>query len=153
MMEDLDKEQISNQQQKRRELLKQRSKRCVCKYCGGQLKVRQILFSKYDEARVECFCQNCNRIEFGVEREIYASAKSFVEETGFNCYPDLDDNEKTRQMTISKLCEVITWQNQHIGILTEEGYTIPIKNHGQYAGACMTLSEEELAEILRTDNL
>lgn len=97
---------------------------------------------------LECFCQNCDRIEFGVEPEVYENAKYFVEETGFNCYPDLDDNEKTKQMTISKLCEIITWQNQNIGILTPEGYTIPLKINAQYVGECITLSDEELAEIM-----
>lgn len=51
-MERSDQEKIANQSQKRMELLKQRAKRCVCKYCGGPLKVRQILFSRYDDARV-----------------------------------------------------------------------------------------------------
>ena len=148
-MESSEQEKIAGQSQKRMELLKQRAKRCVCKYCGGSLKVRQILFSKYDDARVECFCQNCDRIEFGVEPEVYENAKYFVEETGFNCYPDLDDNEKTKQMTISKLCEIITWQNQNIGILTPAGYIVPLKLNVQYAGECITLSDEELAEIQR----
>ena len=29
-----------------------------------------------------------------MEPEVYDNAKFYVEETGFNCYPDLDDNDK-----------------------------------------------------------
>lgn len=76
--------------EKRLNSLKRRTKRCVCKYCGGTLKLRQIAFSEYEDARVEIFCSECNRIEFGVEREIYSSAKFFVENSRFNCYPDMD---------------------------------------------------------------
>lgn len=138
------KAQIDFQSQKRTEMLKERTKRCVCKYCGGQLKLRQILFSKYDEARIEIFCQDCDRIEFGVEPEIYHNAKFFVDETNFNCYRDLDDNEKTKQMTVAKVCEIINWQNQNIGILTPNGYNIPLKPNEQYIGECVTFSEDAL---------
>lgn len=141
--------EIKMDYQGRADMLRARAKRCVCKYCGGSLKLRQILFSQHDDARIECFCKKCDRIEFGVEPEIYENAKSFVEETGYNGFPELEDNEKTKQMTIAKLCEIITWQNQNIGILTPEGYAIPLKNNAQFAGECITLSEEELAELLK----
>ena len=95
-MSDDIKAQIDFNSKKRVATLKERSARCVCKYCGGGLRVRQILFTEYEEARIELFCKECDRIEFGVEPEIYANAQYFVEETGFNCYPDLDDNEKTK---------------------------------------------------------
>ena len=125
-------------------LLKERTQRCCCKYCGGQLRVRQIIFTEYEEARIELFCKDCDRIEFGVEPEIYTNAQYFVEETGFNCYPDLDDNEKTKQMTIAKVCEIMTWENQNIGILTPEGFCVPLNMNQHYVGECLTLSDEDL---------
>ena len=124
--------------------LRGRTKRCCCKYCGGQLRVRQIIFTEYEEARIELFCKDCDRIEFGVEPEIYTNAQYFVEETGFNCYPDLDDNEKTKQMTIAKVCEIMTWENQNIGILTPEGFCVPLNMNQHYVGECLTLSDEDL---------
>lgn len=129
---------------KRFEMLKERTKRCVCKYCGGELHLRQIIFSSYDEIRVEIFCRDCNRIEFGVEPEIYKSASYFVDETEFNCFPDLDDSEKTRQMTVAKVCEIMTWQNQNIGILTPDGYQISINMNDHFIGECVTFSDADL---------
>ncbi len=138
------KEQMDFRSQKRMDMLKQRTKRCVCKYCGGELKLRQISFTSYEDARIEIFCKNCDRIEFGVEPEVYDNAKFYVEETGFNCYPDLDDNDKTKNMSIAKVCEIITWQNQNIGILTPQGYKISLNKNEHYIGECITFSEDDL---------
>ena len=143
-MSDELKAQIEFNSKKRVTMLKERSARCVCKYCGGQLRVRQIIFTEYEEARIELFCKDCDRIEFGVEPEIYTNAQYFVEETGFNCYPDLDDNEKTKQMTIAKVCEIMTWENQNIGILTPEGFCVPLNMNQHSVGDCLTLSDEDL---------
>ncbi len=147
-MKEMIAEKMNFTSQKRIDMLKQRTERCVCKYCGGKLRLRQIMFSSFEDARIEIFCKSCDRIEFGVEPEIYNNAKFFVEETGFNCYPDLDDNEKTKQMTIAKVGEIITWQNQNIGILSPYGYQIPLCINDNYIGECITLSEEDLEEEL-----
>jgi len=140
----MDKDKITYYSEKRMKMLKGRVKRCVCKYCGGELKIRQIVFSSQENARVECFCKKCNRIEFGVEPEIYNNAKYFIDKTKFNCFPELDENEKTKQMTIAKLCEIITWQNQNIGILTPEGYNIKLNLNEHYIGDYITYSDDEL---------
>ena len=137
-------ENIQEQMEKRIEVLKKRVGRCVCKYCGGELKLRQIIFSRYEDARIECFCKNCNRIEYGVEPEIYSTAKYFVEKTKFNCYQTLDDNARTRQMTIAKICEILMWQNQRIGILTPNGYTIDLKLDENYVEDGVVFSDEDL---------
>lgn len=139
-------QEVTYQSANRVAMLKQRVKRCVCKYCGSTLKLKSIVFSEFDEARVEIFCKSCNRIEFGVEPEIYASAKYFVEESRFNCYPDLDDNDRTRQMTISKVCEIMAWENQSIGILREDGFNIPLNMNEHIADNCMILTEDDLRE-------
>lgn len=132
--------------EKRIDMLKKRTKRCVCKYCGGRLKLRRIIFSDYEDARIEIFCNSCDRIEFGVEREIYASAKFFVENTNFNCYPDLDNNERTQQMTIAKVCEIMAWQDQNLGLMNTEGFIVPITINENFVGECVTLTDEDLLE-------
>ena len=38
------------------EELKQRTKRCCCKYCGSKLEIRRIIYGKIEDARVEIFC-------------------------------------------------------------------------------------------------
>ena len=102
---------FSFQAQGRVEMLKGRAKRCVCKYCGGRLRLKRIIFSDHEDARVEIYCDNCERIEYGVEQEIYQSARYFVDELKFNCYPNQDANESTRRMTIAKVCEIMAWEN------------------------------------------
>ena len=137
---------IGYQSQKRIDALKKRTKRCVCKYCGGNLKLRRIIFSDYEEARIEIFCNHCDRIEYGVEPEIYQSAKFFVDNSGFNCYPDLDDNEKTKQMTIAKVCEIMAWQDQNLGFMDNDGFTVPLRLNENFVGECITLSDDDLEE-------
>ena len=137
-------EAINFKSEKRISMLKSRKKRCVCKYCGGNLKLKRIIFSDYEDARIEIFCSECDRIEFGVEREIYASARYFVENTGFNCFPDLDNNENTRQMTIAKVCEIMAWEAHNFGIVNENGFTVELHMNENFIGECITLTEDEL---------
>jgi len=140
------KNKISFKSQKRLESLKKRTKRCRCKYCGGNLKLRRIIFSDYEEARIEIYCNSCDRIEYGVEAEIYQSAKFFVENSDFSCYPDLANNEKTKQMTVAKVCEIMAWQNQNLGIMDENGFCVELNLNENFVGECITLSEADLDE-------
>jgi len=133
--------------EKRLTMLKKRTKRCVCKYCGGELKLRRIIFDRYEDARIEIFCNHCDRIEFGVEPQIYQAAKYFVENSRFNCFPDLDENERTKQMTISKVCEIMSWENQMLGILDENGFTQELQMKENVVGECITLTDEDLADL------
>lgn len=125
-------------------MLKKRRNRCVCKFCGNQLRLKRIIFSNYEEARIEIFCPNCNRIEFGVEPEIYASAKYFVEQTEFNYYQDLDENERTKQMNIAKICEILDWGSLNLGIMNKEGFTVPLNMNENFLGKCIVLTDADL---------
>ncbi len=132
------------QSKHRVEELRGRAKRCRCKYCGGPLEVRRIVFSDYEDARIEIFCVDCDRIEYGVEPEIYKSAEYFVEELEFNCYPQLDDNEKTRQMNISKVCEIMTWATKNLGFLERDGFTVPVIPNQEILGETIIIEGELL---------
>ncbi len=132
------------QSEQRLTMLKKRTKRCVCKYCGHKLYLRKIIFSDFEDARVEIFCEHCGRMEFGIEPEIYFSAKYFVEEMEFSFFPDLDDNEKTKQLNIAKACEVMAWENQNIGILNQDGFTVPITANTNIFGECVVLGDDDL---------
>ena len=125
-------------------MLKARAKRCVCKYCGGHLRLKQLIFSEYDEARVEIFCKNCDRIEFGVEREIYDSASYFVDELGFNNYLELEDTEQRRQLNIAKVCEIISWGVRDLGLLQENGFTVSINRNTRRERRAVIFTEREL---------
>lgn len=133
--------------QTRTDMLRNRSQRCVCKFCGGNLRLRRILFSDLDEARIELFCTNCDRIELGVEPEIRAAAKIFVEKSGFNCFPDLEENDTTKQMNISKVSEIISWGMQHTGMLNENGFCYSIDNSIEYVDDSITITDEDIASF------
>ena len=60
-----------NKEAKRVLLLNERVKRCVCKSCGGKLSLRMLDFDEFEKTRIDIFCDNCDRLEFGIEPEIY----------------------------------------------------------------------------------
>lgn len=107
--------------------LESRMKRCVCRYCGGNLKVRLIDFANIAVSNLEIFCEKCDRIEYGVEKEIYRDAVFFVDNIGFNYEPNQIDSELTRRFNIAKVCDIIAWHDKQIGILDQNGYKIPIE--------------------------
>ena len=137
---------FSFQAQGRGDMLKGRAKRCVCKYCGGRLRLKRIIFSDHEDARVGIYCDNCERIEYGVEQEIYQSARYFVDELKFNCYPNQDANESTRRMTIAKVCEIMAWENKNLGLLDRDGFRVPLEVNGNILGECIILTDEDLLE-------
>ena len=134
------------QSESRLEMLKGRTKRCVCKSCGSPLKLRQIIFSELDDARIEIFCKSCNRIEFGVEPEIYQSARFFIEQTGFNYFQSMDNTDAVLQMNTAKVCELMSWVCQNLGVLNDTGFTIPLDLNENFIGECIVLKDADLAQ-------
>ena len=128
----------------RREILKKRVKRCVCKYCGSSLNINRIVFSEFEDARIELFCENCDRIEYGVEPEIYQCAKSLAEELELNLFPEFDDNENTKQLNIAKLCEIMSWENKQLGFLNHEGFQIPVNMQENLSGKIVIINDEDI---------
>ena len=137
---------MNEAQTSRMEDLKGRAKRCCCKYCGDELTLRRIVYGDVEDARVELFCKHCNRIEYGVEREIYLAAKYFVDEIGFNAFSDLDDNEKTRSMKVAKVCEIIAWCYKNLGHMDRNGFTVPVNVDKTLIGERLILDEADLPE-------
>lgn len=133
--------------QGRLSMLKRRSKRCVCKSCGKPLQLKKLTFSKFEDERVEIFCNQCDKIEFGVEPEIYACARYFVETLEFNYYSGLDITESTKRMNIAKVCEIMSWENKHMGILNQDGFAVPITINENIMGKCIILSDDDIAEM------
>lgn len=128
------------------ETLKRRSKRCCCKFCGGKLSLKQLIFNEFDQARVELYCDHCQQIEYGVEPEIYQSATNFVDTLGFNYYPELNQNDRTRRMNIAKACEIIAWGFKTNGFLTAEGFTYPVQQTARSQSQCLVLTEDDLSK-------
>ena len=127
------------------ETLKARAKRCVCKYCGGALSLKRIIFSDCKDARIEIYCDSCERIEYGIEPPIYRSAQNFVDSLAFNYFADMDQNDRTRRMDVAKVCEIMAWGYKNTGLLDEQGFTVtlpPLKNHA--LEKCLILTDDEL---------
>ena len=91
--------------------------------------------------------QHCDRIEFGVEKEVYQNAKYFVEEMDYNCFPDLDNTETTRQMSVAKVCDIMNWIITHLGFVNEDGFCVPVNSDRYMLGKNILLTDEDLAEI------
>ncbi len=136
----------------RLEELKIRTKNCCCRYCGGKLSLRRILYGPANSGRVEIFCDDCNRIEYGVNQEIYEIAKYYVDEFEFNHYPDNDDSAKTYQMNVAKICDIISWGCKNLDILEYDGFKVPINISNTIMGEEVVLYKADLeAEVEITD--
>lgn len=134
-------------QEERVTSLKGRMKRCCCKFCGSKLELRRIVFSDFEEARIELFCPECDRIEYGVEPEIYQSAVYFVDTFRFNHYPELNQNEQTRKLNIAKICDIMSWGCKNLGFAEDDGFVVPVNMKAALLGETLILSEHELNEI------
>ncbi len=129
---------------KRLEELKIRTKNCCCRYCGGQLKLRRILYGPVEKGRVEIFCSDCDRIEYGTNKEIYLIASYFVDEFHFNYFPENDDSLKTTQMNVAKVSDIIAWGLKNLDILSSEGFKVPVSIAGTILGEDVVLYDADL---------
>ncbi len=128
----------------RTDMLEKRSARCVCKYCGGKLRIKSISFNEIVDGRTELYCDHCGRIEFGVEPEIYQNAKFFVDEFDYNCYPDMDYTETTKQMSVARVAEIMDWLVTNLGIVNNNGFSVPIHMEHNRVGETLHLTDKDL---------
>ena len=139
---------MASEKSLRVERLKKRAKYCCCRYCGSELHVRQIVFHTQAMARIDLYCDQCQKIEYGVEKEAYASARAFVEATQFNHFPDMEDNEQRLQMNIAKVCNITSWQLRYLGLTNETGLTVPVHINEYGMEQCTTVEDDRLEELL-----
>jgi len=125
-------------------LLRERSRHCVCRYCGNKLHLKRILFNEIEEAQVELYCEYCQRIEFGVEQDVYACAENYVNDNQFNYYGDLDDTEQVRRMNIAKICEILTEADYQRGFCNDTGFQVPVQYKRQKQNGISIYRAKEL---------
>ena len=58
----------------------------------------------------------------------------------------MDDNEKTRRMNVAKICEIMAWGDKNIGILSEEGYSVPVKLEIEQIGQTAVFEDKDLID-------
>ena len=126
------------------ERLRKRVSRCSCSYCGGDLELRKVTYSSYEVSKLEVYCSHCKRIEYGVEPEIYEVAEYFVDELSFDYYTDLDNNIRKREMNIAKVSEIIEWGCRNMGLLTENGFVIPLDLKSELLGEALLIEDDKL---------
>ncbi|MBO5366931.1 MAG: hypothetical protein J6A39_09955 [Peptococcaceae bacterium] len=133
-----------NEENERLKELKIRTKNCCCRYCGGELKLRRILYGSVKEGRIEIFCSECDRIEYGVNKEIYHVAKYFEDEFQLNLYPANDDTIRTYQMNVAKLCDIMAWGCKNLGLLEYDGFKVPVDISKSILGEEIILYDKDL---------
>ena len=100
----------------------ERRTRCVCKMCGGALELRLIIHNQYGGQGLDLYCPTCDKVEYGVEPEIYEISKAFVDTFEFNYYMEMEENKRNYQLNISKICEITNWILKYRGELDHNGF-------------------------------
>lgn len=109
--------------------LVERSKRVVCKHCGGELVTALIVYDIYGGAGEELYCPHCQQQEFGVEKEIYELAEYYVENFQFNYFYDMEENEVNFRLNVSKVADMLSWFLKSLGLLDNNGLKKRIPNY------------------------
>lgn len=122
--------------------LQKRVKRCVCKSCGASLILKKMTYGKIEEGRIEIFCPKCNRIEYGVEQDVYRVAKYFVDVMEWDYFSELENGEKKERMNVRKASEIINWSMEALGMIDEEGFCYPVKISRELLGSDLLLNED-----------
>ena len=138
---------------KRKIELKERVNNCRCSYCGSKLILRSIISNTTEDGRVEIFCPHCDRIEYGIEPEIYQAAAYYVNELQFDYYPELDDSNRKNRMNIAKVNEILQWGLKNLGLLDQHGFTGDIEMDTALVGQDLNITEEKLVERTGGKNL
>ena len=135
---------MDNINRSRVEELKIRTKNCCCRYCGGELILKRIIYGDIKDGRVEIFCSECNRIEYGTNKEIYTIAKYFVDEFNFNIFNENDNSVSTYRLNVAKVCDIITWGAHNLGFLNFKGFVFPVNINNDILGEDIVLYDMDL---------
>ena len=133
-----------NKEAKRVLLLNERVKRRVCKSCGGKLSLRMLDFDEFEKTRIDIFCDNCDRLEFGIEPEIYQAALYYVQEYALNLYPDMGNTALSKKATVAKAAEMMSWVLKSLGYLSKDGFIVPPDTSSVINGECLDLTDHLL---------
>lgn len=103
------------------EELVERAKHCVCKQCGGKLVTALVVYDIYGGAGEELFCPDCQKTEYGVEKEIFELAEYYVENFQYNYFYDMEENDLNMQLNIAKVADLMSWTFKNVGLLDSGG--------------------------------
>lgn len=126
--------------------LRKRIGHCVCRYCGHTLSLRRITYDAYDESRIELYCEQCGRIEYGVEKEIYQVSEYFVDELSYDHFPNIDNSLRKKRMNVAVICDIIAWGFKNTGLLDQEGFKVPLDLSAGVFGEATYVSDTQLQQ-------
>jgi hypothetical protein len=134
-------------QSERIQKLQTRAARCKCRYCGSALTLRKITYAAYDEAKIELYCEHCDRIESGVEPELYKLAEYYVDAIKYDHYPNLDDSINKRRMNIAVVCDILNWGFKNSELLDQDGFKVELNLDEDLMGEAFSLSSSYLDSL------
>lgn len=131
--------------------LRERTTHCVCRFCGEPLSLCKITYAAYDEVKIELYCEQCGKIEYGTEKEIYAVAEYFVDELGYDHYPNIDPSVHKKRMNVASICDIISWGFKNTGLLDDKGFKVDLDISAGVFGEATLISESELNKIVNRE--
>lgn len=134
-------------QSERIKKLQTRAARCKCRYCGSPLTLRKITYAAYDEAKIELYCEHCDRIESGTEPELYKLAEYYVDAIKYDHYPNLDDSISKRRMNVAVVCDILNWGFKNSDLLDQEGFKVELHLDEDLMGEAISLSSSYLDSL------
>ena len=108
------------------------------------MSLRKITYAAYDEAKIEVYCDSCERIEYGTEPIIYKMAEYYADEIKFDYYPQLDESVIKRRMNVALISEIIAWGFKNAGLLDDDGFTVDLMVNPEIIGEVSIFAAEEL---------
>ena len=65
----------------------------------------------------------CQRIEYGVEKELFALANKFIKETEFNYFLDMPEDKCSLALNKAKIGELFSWLFYELGLCDKDCLT------------------------------
>lgn len=105
----------------------QRAERCICRQCGGKIVPSIVILDQYGGQEMDLYCPQCERVDFGIEPEIYDMAKVFIERFEYNYYVDMEEGERLTKLNTGKIVEMLSWFLKNLGLVDQDGikYCLP----------------------------
>lgn len=63
-------------------------------------------------------------------------------------YENMEDNDLKRKMTIAKVGEIMAWGFRNVGMLDDDGFTIPLRVKDEDWQECMVLESDQVPDAL-----
>lgn len=58
---------------------------------------------------MDLYCPSCDKVENGIEPEIYEIAKAYVDKFEFNYYLDMEESAYNYRMNVAKIGTITKW--------------------------------------------